>query len=242
MAHNHQATTFSGPLTYVNWRNWLKGAHHKKVAHNTYARLGSIDAHIIIRLIETDIITYFGSGLYSLRNDGWFTATTRRRIEQFSPAYIATCGPDCWRVGDNHSEMQDFKDGIILGGWDLSQWDEERLRQFCRDTARNMGIFEEEGQLLEYEYAEVVLIYSTWVLDSGGHHQNFTSCDPASWIDTHDHPLREVDKKTLNIWAIHAHEVVAGDMIAVVRDFYRKKATLIKRELWERMTVRRKDY
>lgn len=63
----------------------LNGRKHKKLANNTYARLE--DDKVIIKLHDTDIITYTPRKVI-LNTGGWFTVTTKERLNSFSPFHI----------------------------------------------------------------------------------------------------------------------------------------------------------
>ena len=64
----------------------LRGQSSRKVAHATY--LIREDGDIHLRYHDTNVITSHEDGTFTLRNGGYFTATTRKRIEEYAPVSI----------------------------------------------------------------------------------------------------------------------------------------------------------
>ena len=60
----------------------LNGRKHRKVANNTYARLED-DGRIVVKLHDTDILTYHPNGEVEYQSGGWLTPTTKERMNSF---------------------------------------------------------------------------------------------------------------------------------------------------------------
>lgn len=73
-------------MNYSHFDQLLGKRTTKKLANNTYAIRR--DENISIRLHATDIITYFPGGGFQLNSGGYQTATTKERINRFSPIRI----------------------------------------------------------------------------------------------------------------------------------------------------------
>lgn len=75
--------------SFADVKDALKGRTRRKVAHNTYLEVRrTVDQHgydeIALRFHNTDIVTYRAEGMY-LDNGGWYTATTKDRLNRFTP-------------------------------------------------------------------------------------------------------------------------------------------------------------
>lgn len=60
----------------------------KKVAHNTYLERDEISDDIHLRYHWTAVVTYHSDGTMTLRTGGWHTATTKDRLNRFTPAAV----------------------------------------------------------------------------------------------------------------------------------------------------------
>ena len=59
----------------------------RKVANNTYLQRRGDD--IAVRLHNTDVVTFHADGTATLSTGGWFTVTTKARINDYLPGGIA---------------------------------------------------------------------------------------------------------------------------------------------------------
>ncbi len=73
-------------LTFASATDLLGKRQSKKLANNTYLR--KENEHFVVRLHETDIIAIGSDDSSILHNGGYFTKTTKERINDFSSAYI----------------------------------------------------------------------------------------------------------------------------------------------------------
>lgn len=64
----------------------LGNREERAIAHNTTIRRQGGD--IIVRYYETDIVTYHPDGRITLRDGGWSTATTIKRLHALTPAGV----------------------------------------------------------------------------------------------------------------------------------------------------------
>lgn len=79
--------TFAQALALLQGR---PAGGEKKVENNTYMRLNATSGTIDIILYRTCVVRITPRNTYVLHMDGFQTRTTIARIEQFSPARIAT--------------------------------------------------------------------------------------------------------------------------------------------------------
>lgn len=69
--------------TYAGFDAWLGRRARRRLANNTYAvRRGST---IAVMLHDTAIVTYQPDGTVTLDSGGWYTDTTFRRINEYTP-------------------------------------------------------------------------------------------------------------------------------------------------------------
>jgi hypothetical protein len=75
-------------LTYANAMDLLARGRdgRKKLTHNTY--LHETQDGVAVQLHNTDIVKIHKDNTYTLNSGGWFTVTTKARINEFSPARL----------------------------------------------------------------------------------------------------------------------------------------------------------
>lgn len=78
----------------------------RKVANNTY--LHRVDDGIAVQLHATDVVVIHPDNTYTLNTGGWYTVTTKARINEFSPARVSS-NKGIWYVGDTV-----FENGIVV--------------------------------------------------------------------------------------------------------------------------------
>lgn len=84
----------------------LGNRNRKKIGHNTYLQR---DGEVIEAIYHsTPIVTYFRSGRMRLETGGWYTPTTKDRLNQLTPLYI-TQAKNIWYLSDGSR----FFDGIM---------------------------------------------------------------------------------------------------------------------------------
>lgn len=93
---------------------WILGNREsKKLGNNTY--LHRVDADTVaVRLHQTDVVTYKKNGHIILNSGGWKTATTKDRINTYSPFRIYQ-EKGLWSVSGNGFETMPFVDMIDFG-------------------------------------------------------------------------------------------------------------------------------
>lgn len=89
----------------------LQGRNYesRKLANNTYLIRGDNVFHV--KLHATNVVTIHDNGLYTLDSGGWLTATTKDRINRFSPARISQ-SKSVWYLSDGSL----FNDGMKVNG------------------------------------------------------------------------------------------------------------------------------
>lgn len=94
--------------SYTEADQLLQGRCHKrrKIANNTWLErrpanyddgIEDDDDEIAVRLHDTDIVTFRRDGAISLNTGGWFTVTTKERMNRFSPFGIGSVKGE-WQV------------------------------------------------------------------------------------------------------------------------------------------------
>lgn len=92
-----------------------------EVAHNTYANVNDDDS-VSVWFHGTEIVRAYRNGRTIVRNGGWFTGTTKARINGFLPSRtrIAQINFEwsVWYQSNGHytdyKRMVDFTDGMVL--------------------------------------------------------------------------------------------------------------------------------
>lgn len=107
--------TFTQAAEYLrNGRNPVE----RPLAHRTRIRWVD-DETIAIRYQSTDVVTFHASGAITLSANGWYTLTTRSRIQEFSPFFLGRDSGGLWTVrywvSDEESPREfPFADGMTL--------------------------------------------------------------------------------------------------------------------------------
>jgi len=73
-------------LTYDQAKVQLGNRKSKKLGHETW--LEARENAIAVRYHRTDVVTIHEDNTYELNNGGWATSTTKKRLNQYSPAKI----------------------------------------------------------------------------------------------------------------------------------------------------------
>lgn len=82
-------TTLHFPTTYAAHDATLTGrcSQSRKVANNTYLHRCD-NGDIAVRLHNTDVVTFHADGTITLSTGGWFTVTTKARINDYLPGGV----------------------------------------------------------------------------------------------------------------------------------------------------------
>ena len=98
-------------LTFEDAQRMLGKKETKKVDRNTYLR--SEDGNMVIRFWETDIVTISPDNLYTLNSGGYFTTTTKERLNSLAPVRIYQERGLWYVTGRRYTEDKAvFADGI----------------------------------------------------------------------------------------------------------------------------------
>lgn len=108
-------------LTYESCKNILSKRDTKKLANNTYLR--KEENCFVVKLHNTDIIKIYLGNIYELNTNGWQAATTKARLNEFTPARIYQ-KRGIWYLG---KEDIPFFDSIVVNsqGEPVLQIDED---------------------------------------------------------------------------------------------------------------------
>jgi hypothetical protein len=105
--------------TYESLNAKLTGRNkdRRKLTHNTYAeRRGEA---IAVRLHDTDILTFHPDGSVSYETGGWFTVTTKDRMNSYGPLRIHS-ERGRWYAGTTpYMDGMTVRDGLVIAGVDV---------------------------------------------------------------------------------------------------------------------------
>lgn len=90
-----------------------RNADRRKVGNNTYAKILQ-DGSVGIMLHSTYVVKIHPDNTYTLQNGGWQTATTKDRINQYSPVKVYQRNYN-WYIRLNGREYP-FIDGMVVQG------------------------------------------------------------------------------------------------------------------------------
>jgi hypothetical protein len=81
-----------GTLTdYAALHAYLGKKDDRPLANNTRVQRRE-DGAIAVRLHSTDVVTHYPDGSFMLRTGGWYTLTTKQRMNAYSPVVVASGG------------------------------------------------------------------------------------------------------------------------------------------------------
>jgi len=95
-----------------------RNANRRKVGNNTYAEILS-DGSVGIMLHSTYVVKIHENNLYTLNTGGWYTPTTKDRINQFCPARVSQRKGEWYvsrRCADGCRNEFPFIDGMVVQG------------------------------------------------------------------------------------------------------------------------------
>lgn len=101
------------PTNYSEAIEFLNGKSSRKVAkiRDTYVFM-PFSGRIDVRYHGTSVVSFHGNGQTTLRSGGFYTVTTKRRLNQFSSAHVYQ-RKGIWYV-DSADGTRVFEDGIVL--------------------------------------------------------------------------------------------------------------------------------
>ena len=79
-------TTTRGRQSHAEWDTFLGKKQSRKITHNTWANRIGKEIHVVYH--KTSVVIYKGDGRIELNSGGWKTATTKNRINRYSPAQV----------------------------------------------------------------------------------------------------------------------------------------------------------
>lgn len=108
--------------SYQDAKNYLQGKKERPLAHNTRIEIDSLDlGHevITIKYHGNAIVNFFPDGTMTLNSCGWFTSTTKDRINWFLPDGFRIYQKQyAWYLRKYHWSSDEF--GIIEDGlWEF---------------------------------------------------------------------------------------------------------------------------
>jgi len=111
----------SEPRTYEAADELLQGrcAQRRKIGNNTWLERRGAD--IAVRLHDTDVVTYHDDGSITLDTGGWFTVTTKDRMNCCTPFSIGSKRGEWYVVNDlDWDNPTPYRDGMT---WLGDHWD-----------------------------------------------------------------------------------------------------------------------
>lgn len=97
-------------MSFGHAESILGSRDSKKVANNTF--LVRVDKNtIVVRHMQTDVVTINRDGTYILNNGGWQTLTSKDRINTYGPVSVAQKKGN-WFVFDKEGNAIPFVNGM----------------------------------------------------------------------------------------------------------------------------------
>lgn len=98
--------------SFADAEDALNGRNSKKIGNNTYLkRRGD---KIAVQLHNTDVVTFTQNGEYILDTGGYFSNTTKDRLNRYTPSYIDIYQRDYEWFVDVGEETRDFENGMRI--------------------------------------------------------------------------------------------------------------------------------
>jgi hypothetical protein len=97
-------------MNYQEATEKIKNRESKKLANNTY--LHKIAGGLALKLHQTDIIEFYPEYVV-LNTGGWFTHTTKERLNAYSPVFIHQKNSN-WYIGGYEDSTSLYYDGIKI--------------------------------------------------------------------------------------------------------------------------------
>lgn len=126
--------THATVTNYSEAETFLEGGRDpswRKISHNTVVHRKS-HGSIAILYHSTDVITYHMDGRIVFRTGGWYSLTTKVRLNEFSPCRVwsdkGTWEIDLYLGNGRAGDSALFEDGVTLGAdrtfqdWKASRW------------------------------------------------------------------------------------------------------------------------
>lgn len=93
---------------YNGWSSFLYGKKEKKICHKTMALSSSYEDRISLIYHNTILVSVTKDG-YLVKNNGWETVTTKKRINQFTPPGFHVFQRDWeWYMKDYNQDVTKF--------------------------------------------------------------------------------------------------------------------------------------
>lgn len=112
-------------MTWLRARDLTAKTGSRKVAHETWLKRDAVTDDVHVRYHSTAVVTIHEDDTYTLRTGGWFTKTTKKRIEDFSPVWIhgktEPYADGEWMVHSVGAAPVEFEEGMRVdwSGWPL---------------------------------------------------------------------------------------------------------------------------
>lgn len=121
-------TRFASPLrTFGDARCFLGNSDSKRIGHNTDV-VRRADDRIAVRYHSTDVITYHSDGRIAFSTGGWYSVTTKVRLNALSPCSVYSEGAGDWAITGPTGDSARFEDGIVLDSeLTFQNWKEARF-------------------------------------------------------------------------------------------------------------------
>lgn len=111
----------------------------------TRMRINSV-GNPALRYTNTDVVTYLSSGYIRLNTDGWYTKTSKTRIEEYSGVSVWSAMGN-WYITDAAGRIHKYEDGMLIkptakgvrvkGSKGMSRIQfEESVREYKREKRR----------------------------------------------------------------------------------------------------------
>ena len=103
--------SFTGK-TFDEADKFLGSKDEKKIGNNTVLHRIRDGKEIAVSLHNTDVVVFFQNGTRGLYSGGYYSTTTKERINQFTNGYVSQKKYK-WFYTDKNGEVEKFYNGII---------------------------------------------------------------------------------------------------------------------------------
>ena len=109
--------TLSSVTTFSEASEFLAGGRDpswRKIGHNTVVHRKS-DGSIAVLFHSTNVVTFHKDGRITFNTGGWWSVTTKVRLNEFSPCRVWSEGGGEWGIDVLGGDSAKFEDGVTLG-------------------------------------------------------------------------------------------------------------------------------
>lgn len=144
--------------------------YQTRIAHNTHFWYNPYSGAVSVRFHLTDIVTYEPNDIVRLDSGGWYTVTTKARMNQFSPVMVYQSDFD-WYVSVNDHAGKDlsFYDGFEFYNGTI---DIDNVIDAVCNSPRYLELLMVSLENLSYDDLHELCLDVFWTQAAIGHREN----------------------------------------------------------------------